>query len=272
MSLSTCSPRQIQTKPAKARQAQSRTEKVLIEKILKQGAQTSAQTAAQSAAALAVTQARLTDAEVAAWRQDLEQRLDKIQAHPEQNLGFVEEELARAAQEPLRLLAERAAQAKANATPCQCPDCQTELKRQQVLGRSIDSRFGRLKIYRKYGWCESCESWHFPADLVLGLHKNSPASPYLQETTALLNTKMPSAQAVAVAARFGLDLSRCFIHREAHRQGLAAQEVRQVSLAQLDTWEGRQKLAAAQNDGPAVEPFTLVIEIDASHLRRMGVW
>lgn len=270
MSHQTLSPRRLQTK--KAQKAKTREQKVLVEKILKEGDPASAQAAAQIASALAVTRAQLMDAEVEAWRQDMERRLAKIQEHPEQNLGFVEEELARAAQEPLRLMAERAAQAKANATPCQCSKCQTELGRQQVLGRSIDSRFGRLKIYRKYGWCEPCEAWHFPADLVLGLNKNSPASPYLQEVTALLNTKMPSEQAVEVAGRFGLDLSRCFIHREAHRQGLKAQNVRQVCLAQLDTWEGLQGLAAAKNDGPAVEPFTLVIEIDAWNIRERDDW
>jgi hypothetical protein len=40
----------------------------------------------------------------------------------------------------------------------------------------------------------------------------------------------------------------------------------------LDTWEGHQKLAAAQNDGPAVEPFTLVIEIDAWNIRERDDW
>jgi hypothetical protein len=270
MSLQTLSPRQRrQTKQAK--KTQSRERKVLAEKILKEGAQASAQTAARIAVALAVTHARLTDAELAAWRQDLEQRLDLLQQHPEQNLGFVEEALARAANEPLRLLAERAAQAKANATPGLCPNHKIDLERQRVLGRSIDSRFGRITIYRKYGWCASCDAWHFPADLVLGLNKNSPASPYLQEVTALLNTKMPSEQAVEVAARFGLELSRCFLHREAHRQGLKAQKVRQARLAQLDTWDSIQELAA-KKDGPATAPFTLIIEIDAWNIRERDDW
>lgn len=271
MSPQTLSPRQLQTKAKQARKSQSRERNVLVERILKEGPQASAQTAAQMASALAVTQARLTDAEQEAWRQDMEQRLTKIQEHPEQNLGFVEEELARAAKEPLRLLAERAAQAKANATPCLCSGCKSELVREQVLSRFIDSRFGRLRIYRKYGWCAPCETWHFPADLALGLNKNSPASPYLQEVTALLNTKMPSEQAVEVAARFGLELSRCFIHREAHRQGLKAQNLRQARLAQLDTWEGLQGLAT-QHDGPAVKPFTLVIQIDAWNIRERDDW
>lgn len=251
----------------KVDKAQNRERKALSESILAEGA---AQ-AAKTAAALAVTGAHLTEAELQDWRRDMEQRLDEIQRHPEQNLGFIEEELARAAKEPLRLLAERAAQAKANGTQCQCPKHKIDLERQRVLSRSIDSRFGHLTVYRKYGWCDLCEAWHFPADLVLGLNKNSPASPYLQEVSALLHTKMPSAQAVEVASRFGLELSRCFLHREALRQGLKAQEVRQARLAQLDTWDGLQELAA-QRDGPPTAPFTLIIEIDAWNIRERDDW
>lgn len=240
----------------------------LVEAILQAGAAQDR----RRATALAVSRAHLTAAELQAWQQDLEQRLAHLQQHPEHNLGFVEEELARASREPLRLLAERAAQAQANATPCRCPRCRGELARQQVLSRGIDSRFGRLTLYRAYGWCPTCERWHFPADLVLGLHKHSPASPYLQEVTALLNTKMPTEQAVEVAHRFGLDLSRCFIHREAHRQGLQAQEVRRARLAQLDSWEGLQTVAHAP-DGPAPSaPFTLVLEIDAWNIRERDDW
>lgn len=266
------SPQTLNPRPLRqTEKTQSRQRKIIAEKILKEGAAKSAQSAAQIAAALGVSRAHLTEAELQDWRRDLEQRLHQIQEHPEQNLGFIEEELARASREPLRLLAERAAQAKANATSCQCPRCQTPLTRQQVLGRSIDSRFGRLKIFRRHGWCEDCQAWHFPADLVLGLNKNSPASPYLQEVAALLNTKMPSEQAVEVAGRLGLELSRCFLHREAHRQGLKAQQVRQAHLAQLDTWAGLQELAG-EKDQPATQPFTLVIEIDAWNIRERDDW
>ena len=105
----------------------------------------------------------------------------------------------------------------------------------------------------------------------MGLNKNSPASPYLQEVCALLNAKMPSAQAVEVASRFGLDLSRCFIHREAHRQGLKAIDVRNAQVAQLDAWDSIQQLAAG-SDGPASRPFTLIIEIDAWNIRERDDW
>ncbi len=216
-------------------------------------------------AATALTQAALTAAELAAWQQDLQARLALIQKHPEQNLGHIEEQLARATQEPLRLLAQRAAQVKANATPTHCPDCQRPLSDQKLLRRTVESRFGPVTIYRHYGWCAACEAWHFPADYALGLQKKAPASPYLQELSALLVTKMPPEQAQAVAARLGLDLSRCFLHREAHRQGLKAEAARADALAQLDTWEDLQRLGAPE--GPPPIPFTLVIEIDAWNIR-----
>jgi len=82
-----------------------------------------------------------------------------------------------AAQEPLRLLTERAAQAKAKATPCQCPECHQKLTDQKYLARGIDSRFGRLRLWRGYGWCPHCETWCFPADHALGLAKKAAATP-----------------------------------------------------------------------------------------------
>ena len=56
---------------------QRRQREVLAEKILKEGAAQSAQTAAEVAAALAVSRAQLTEAELADWRRDMEQRLDR---------------------------------------------------------------------------------------------------------------------------------------------------------------------------------------------------
>jgi len=255
-------------KVRRARQAQRQAQQRLSDQIIDAGVTAAA--AAQAAAA--IRNAQLTDAELQTWRQDLEARLEKILQHPEQNLGFIEEQLALATQEPLRLLAQRAAQAKANATPCQCLGCQLELANQKYLPRKIDSRFGPLVVYRAYGWCPGCERWHFPADHALGLGKNAPASPYVQEMAALLVSKMPPEQAVLVAERMGLNLSRCTLDREAHRQGLKAQAQHARDLAQLDTWEGLQDLAAAATEGPPAQPFTLIIEIDAWNIRERDDW
>src|SRR5712692_8110980 len=98
-----------QVRRALARQSQAVHDQRLTEEIIAKGA---AQAAAAAVAA-AVTKGGLTDAELQAWRTDYEARLQTIQEHPEQNLGHIEEAVAAAAKEPLRLLTQRAAQAKA---------------------------------------------------------------------------------------------------------------------------------------------------------------
>jgi hypothetical protein len=228
--------------------------------------------AAAVAQATTLAKAQLAEAEVQAWLKDMNARLDVIFAHPEQNLGEIEEQLARSVKEPLRLLAQRAAQVKANAVACQCPDCHGELTQQRWLCRTIHSRFGPLTIWRRYGFCPRCAEWHFPADYALGLGRKAPASPYVQEISALLVSKMPVEQAMLVAERLGLDLSRCGLHQEAHRQGLKAQEWRGQFVGQLATWEQIQQVARASAEGPPTQPFTLVIEIDAWDIRERDDW
>ena len=228
--------------------------------------------AAAAAQAASLAKAHLAQAEVHAWIKDMDARLEVIFAHPEQNLGEIEEQLARSVKEPLRLLAQRAAQVKANAVPCQCLEHHSELTHQKYLCRTIHSRFGLLTIWRSYGWCSRCGQWHFPADHALGLGRKAPASPYVQEISALLVSKMPAEQAVLVAERLGLELSRCGLHQEAHRQGRKAQELRTQFVAQLDTWEQIQQVASAAAQGPPTHPFTLVIEIDAWDIRERDNW
>ena len=86
------------------------------------------------------------------------------------------------------------------------------------------------------------------------LGRQAPASPYLQKISALLVSKMPPEQAVLVAERLGLDLTRCTLHREAQRQGLKAQERRAQTVAQLDTWED------IQNTEQPLTPATSEVE------------
>ena len=254
--------RRAQARQSLEQQTQGLTEQITTEAAVK---------AAAATAAAQITQARLTDAELQSWRLDVEARLQRIQHNHEQNLGHIEEELARSAKEPLRLLAERAAQAKANATPCQCVQGHGLLTHQKYLSRRVDSRFGWLLLWRGYGWCSQCEEWQFPADHALGLGRQAPASPYLQELSALLVSKMPPEQAVLVAERLGLDLSRCFLDREAHRQGVKAEKRRAQAVAELASWEGIQKLGR-YGEGPPPQPFTLVIEIDAWNIRERDDW
>jgi hypothetical protein len=247
-----------------AHAAQAQTQQ-LVEAVLQ------APLSAARAHAQALTQAALTATEIQAWTTDLEARLRVIAQHPEQNLGHLEEQIAAASREPQRLLAQRAAQIKANATPCHCAACQRELTERKYLPRTVLSRFGSLKIFRAYGWCERCQTWDFPADHALGLGSKSPASPYVQEIAALLVSKMPAEQAQLVAERLGLKLAPRTLHREAQRQGVKAQALRAQSVAELDTWKDLTQLARA-TAGPSGQPFTLVIEIDAWNIRERDHW
>jgi len=94
----TCTPKGKSHRPhgslRKANAAAQRQTRHQVDEIMSEGA---AQEAAAEAAA-AMTDGHLTEAEVLAWRQDLNQRIDVLLEHPEQNMGFVEEELARAGQ------------------------------------------------------------------------------------------------------------------------------------------------------------------------------
>ena len=143
-----------------ARQTQRKQDQDLAEEII--DAATAKTAAAAQAASL--VKAELAEIEVQAWLKDMNARLDVIQQHPEQNLGEIEEQLARSVKEPLRLIAQRAAQTKANAVPCQCPECDGELTHQKFLPRTIHSRFGPLTIWRRYGFCPRGGVWLFPAE------------------------------------------------------------------------------------------------------------
>ena len=58
---------------------------------------------------------RLPDLDIARWREDLQARLARIQQHPEQGLGFIEETIRQATLELQRALVQKAMQAKADA-------------------------------------------------------------------------------------------------------------------------------------------------------------
>jgi hypothetical protein len=216
----------------------------------------------------------LAEPDLARWREDLRHRLDQLQRHPEQGLGFIEEHVRQATLELQRLLVQKAMQDKANTVDEQCPDCHGLLSHKtRRVGRWIDAYCGKVRLLRTHGWCPRCEQWVFPADRVLGLREDSRASPLVQEMCALLVSKMPAEQAEAISLRLtGRSLSRSTLAREAQRQGDSAIEVRQrlvdgpVSIAP----DSRTKPTWAV--APSPPPFTLVIQIDAWNIRERDHW
>lgn len=205
------------------------------------------------------------------WTQDLEARLQRVQQHPEQGMGFIEEHIRQCTLELQRKVLERAMQAKADAVDEDCPCCQTPLiDKKRRVPKTIHSYCGSVRLVRTHGWCPQCEQWQFPADTALGLFENSTASPLVQEMCALLVSKMPCEQAEPVARRVaGIQLSRSTLAREAQRQGDRAIQMRQEQTSAPTVVPGPK--AALGLDQPP-QPFTLVIQIDAWHIRERDDW
>jgi len=216
----------------------------------------------------------LLEQDIAHWREDLQKRLEQVQQHPEHGLGFIEEHIRQSSLRLQCLLVQKAMQEKADAVEEQCPDCHHGLcdKKRRVL-RWVEAYCGQVKLSRTHGWCPQCEKWVFPADRALGLREGSSASPLVQEMCALLVSKMPAEQAEAIALRVtGRSLSRSTLGREAQRQGDSALEVRrQLVEAPIGTPPPSKTKTVAKVDSP-LEPFTLVIQIDAWNVRERDHW
>jgi hypothetical protein len=219
------------------------------------------------------SQSSLLPEDLAHWRQDLEARLERVQQHPEQGLGFIEEQVRQCTLELQRRVVERAMQAKADVVDESCPCCQTRLiERKERVPKTINSYCGPVRLFRTHGWCRQCEQWVFPADAALGLFENSTASPLVQEMCALLVSKMPCEQAEPVAARVaGIQLSRSTLAREAQRQGERAIQKRE-KLTTAGVVVLRSATAASVGLDQPPKPSTLVIQIDAWNIRERDDW
>jgi hypothetical protein len=216
----------------------------------------------------------LLEQDIARWRADLRKRLEQIQQHPEQGLGFIEEHVRQATLQLQRLLVQKAMQDKADTVDEECPDCHSRLgHKKRRVPRWVDAYCGKVKLVRIHGWCAHCQQWVFPADRALGLRDDSTASPLVQEMCALLVSKMPAEQAEALSLRVtGRSLSRCTLAREAQRQGDSALIVRQRLVdAPVGLPSESKNKAAWAGDRPP-EPFTLVIQIDAWNIRERDHW
>jgi hypothetical protein len=225
-------------------------------------------------AILAQGEDRLLEQDIAHWREDLRQRLEQVQQHPEQGLGFIEEHVRQATLRLQCLLVQKAMQDKANAVDEKCPDCHHNLcDKKRRVPRWIDAYCGKVKLLRTHGWCPHCQQWVFPADRVLGLRTDSTASPLVQEMCALLVSKMPAEQAEALSLRVtGRSFSRSTLAREAQRQGENAQVVRQRLVDAPLGMASQSKTKAPPLVDQAPEPFTLVIQIDAWNIRERDYW
>ena len=191
-----------------------------------------------------------------------------VQASDE-TMGHLEEEIFHKTRDLQRAVLEEAAQKKAQGASPHCPVCSSKLTRiTHGHERSYQTRFGMVRIRRARGWCRRCKCWRFPADHLLGLAETGSCSPGVQEMAALAASKLPIAEASAVIERLtGVKLPRATLDREARRQGKRAQDTRQKMDEQMSCGAGGGQLLPELRHQERVEPFTLVIELDAWNIR-----
>jgi Early Protein (E6) len=194
-------------------------------------------------------------------------------ANCQENMGHLEEALMAEGRELQRQLLEKAVQAKADNTPLRCPICGGPLTRvTHDHERTVESRFGDVRLRRSRGWCRKCSDYYFPADFLLGLGRSS-ASPGVQETAALLVSKMPAPEASAVLQRLtGQKMSPSTLEREAKRQGQKAQNKRKELDGRLDDWTTLKAVAKEAGAVLPQQPFVMIIELDAWNLRERDHW
>ena len=157
----------------------------------------------------------------------LEASLTRFLTAADHNLGHLEVQAAHDVQELLRATTQRAAQARADATPLRCPVCGQPLTRSSPgHARPFQTRFGAITVQRTRGWCQRCRKWRTPAAAALGLEDPAGYSPAGQALAALAASKMPVADASLVLEQFtGVKLPRATLDREARRQGQRAQRL-----------------------------------------------
>ena len=206
---------------------------------------------------------------VAAWQERLQAGLSRSIEASDQTMGHLEEEILHKTCDLERAVLQEAAQKKADAAPPVCPVCGNKLSRvTQGHERSYQSRFGIVTIRRARGWCRRCKCWRFPADELLGLAQTGSCSPGVQEMAALAVSKLPVAEASAIIERLtGVKLPRATLDREARRQGKRAEQQRQAMDEQMSRGGGKEQLVGEFRCQGQVEPFTLVIELDAWNIR-----
>ena len=196
----------------------------------------------------------------------LETSPTRFLAAADQNLGHLETQAVHDVQELLRTTTQRAAQAKADATPRRCPVCGQPLTRCSAgHARTFLTRFGDITLERTRGYCKRCRKWRTPADTALGLEETAGYSPAVQAMAALAASKLPVAEASVVLEHLaGLHLPPATLDREAKRQGQRAQRLR----TQLD-----QQAAADQRQLELIlEPYQMIIQLDAWNIRERDAW
>lgn len=188
------------------------------------------------------------------------------------DMGSLEKLIEQSVKELARPILRYGAQLVSDQQQMRCPECNAELLvEEHQRKRTVNTVFGEIQIHRSYGRCKRCHKRTYPADHTLGLQAHAPASPRVQEISALAVLRTPAGRAPEDVRRMtGLDIGSTTLHREARRQGERALRLRDADVALTDTPQGVKKLSK-RSQAPD-RPFTLILEIDAWHIRERDFW
>lgn len=176
-------------------------------------------------------------------------------------LGGLEKELRKGMSEVVRMVLERAMQAKADQAGRNCPKCGQPLRNGRYTPRTIKTSFGPVTLKRWRGKCSKCDEWVCPADILLRVEDG--VSPYVQEMATAAATKLPIAPASELIDQIGgLNIAPATLDRMIKRLGEKSQE----SLERHDQQTREGSIECRQS----VE--TLVIQIDAWNARERDFW
>jgi hypothetical protein len=206
-----------------------------------------------------------------AWMQYLREIVEKA-AMEMKSMGEIERVIEQSVKELVLPMLQYGSQLIANNQKMVCPQCQSALLvEDHQRERTVNSVFGEFEIQRSYGYCKHCDKRYYPADHTLGLQERSPASPRIQEISSLAVLRTPAGRAPEDVRRMtGIDLTPSTLHREARRQGERALRIREADVALTKTLKGVKELDGRSQRASA--PFTMVIEIDAWHIRERDHW
>ena len=210
----------------------------------------------------------MTQNETANWL--VERATTVLGADP--TMGDLEKTVNEVSLESRRIALEILVRRRAQQSSFDCPACSGLLNVvSHARERTVETSFGRISFARSYGVCPACQAHFYPADVDLGLQERARSSPRIQEICALTALRAPAGQAEEDAYRLtGINLTASTIHREARRQGQRALDLRKEDEDLTRSSEGILKLAARAPRLPTHS--TLVIEIDAWHIRERDNW
>jgi hypothetical protein len=211
---------------------------------------------------------QISEADVVAWI------TERVRAHlkPGTGMGTLELAVDQATRECRRRALEVLVQERAATEPLSCPSCKRPLNVEAYSRlRHVTSNVGPIAYQRAYGFCVACGRHVYPADVAMGLHPRATGSPRVQELSALHALRGPTARHAEDFQRLtGLDLDPSTLHREARRQGVRAQGIRDADSTLSKTTQGIAQLAGQAPTGASQR--TLVIEIDAWNIRERDAW